>query len=292
MLSVVIATVDPWPQIKECLESLTYQVGDIKIEVMVVDGHGEGLPEDQGFSGIIRMQEIGASVFRLRALGLSKANGEIVAFTEDHCKVAPDWCKQIVDLHTAYPNVAAIGGVVENGATASLLDWVHFLIAKGPFMKPVRKGESQSVTGQENVSFKRKFLPKSFSKNGILQMSFNREMMRKGLKLMMSDRPVVWHVQSLGLVGTCTMHFHTGKCIAGFRRHHLSFLMWMLRLCSCMILPAFLTARTFHTVFTKKRQRLALIMGTPLLLLLTTCHTIGELMGYLFGPGASPSMVR
>ena len=216
-LSVVVATVEPWPEIQVCLESLMEQARSMKVEVIVADGSGHGLPSDPSFSDIIWLCETGATVSQLRELGLVQSKGDIVAFTEDHCKVAYDWCEQIIKLHDRHPDAAAIGGVVENGATDSILDWVHFMIANGPFMKPINSGETRSLSGQANVSFKRKFLQDETSDMGIVQMFFNRDLLRRGLKLMMSNRLVVWHVQSLGFSGTCRMHFHTGRTIAGFR---------------------------------------------------------------------------
>ena len=291
-LSVVVATVEPWPEIRVCLESLMGQVGSMNIELIVADGSGRGLPPDQDFSGIIWLRETGATVSQLRALGVIQSTGDIIAFTEDHCKVAHDWCDQIIKLHDRYPNAAAIGGVIENGATDSILDWVHFMIASGPFMKPIYSGETSSLSGQANVSFKRKFLPAETSDMGIVQMFFNRDLLMRGLKLMMDDRLVVWHIQSLGLSGTFRMHFHTGRNIAGFRLQQLSGFGRILRLMSCIILPFFLVMRTLYSVFKKRRYRFKLIIGLPILILLVICHTAGECLGYLSGPGNSPQMIR
>lgn len=291
-LSVVVATVEPWPEIQICLESLVGQARSMKVEVIVADGSGQGLPSDPSYSDIIWLRETGATVSQLRALGLVQSKGDIVAFTEDHCRVSHDWCEQIIKLHDKYPNAAAIGGVIENGATHSILDWVHFMIANGPFMNPISSGETRSLSGQANVSFKRKFLPVETSDMGIVQMFFNRDLFRRGLKLMMDNRLVVWHIQSLGLSGTCKMHFHTGRNIAGFRIQQLSGLGRMLRLMSCIILPFFLIMRTLYTVFKKRRYRFKLIIGLPILFLLAICHTTGECLGYISGPGNSPLMVR
>lgn len=291
-LSVVVATVEPWPEIQVCLESLINQAHSKKVEVIVADGSGEGLPHEQGFSDIIWLCKKGASVSQLRSLGLVHSQGNIIAFTEDHCKVAHDWCDQIIKLHDRYPNAAAIGGVIENGATGSVLDWIHFMIANGPFMKPIKAGETKYLSGQANVSFKRKFLPLETSDMGIVQMFFNRDLLRRGLNLRMDNRLVVWHIQSLGFSGTCRMHFHTGRNIAGFRIQQLSRFGRMLRLLSCIILPFFLVLRTLFTVFKKRRHRSILIKGLPILFLLAICHTTGECLGYISGPGNSPMMIR
>lgn len=291
-LSIIIATVESWPAIQVCLGSLMKQANSTEIEIIVTDGDGRGLPLDNNYPNIIWLRKIGASVSQLRAFGLSQSKGEIIAFTEDHCKVSSDWCEQIMKLHDRYPNAAAIGGIIENGATNSILDWIHFLISNGPYMKPINSGETNYLSGQANVSFKRKFLPDKLPDSGIVQMFFNRDLIRQRLKIMMDDRIVVWHIQSLGFSGTYKMHFHTGRTIAGFRMEKLSGFGRILRLASCIILPFFLVGRTVYTVFKKRRQRFIMFIGLPILFLLSICHTAGECIGYLSGPGNSPYLVR
>jgi hypothetical protein len=46
------------------------------------------------------------------------------------------------------------------------------------------------------------------------------------------------------------------------------------------------------TVFRKKRGRMRIIWGLPFLVLLVFCHALGELAGYISGPGNSPHMAR
>jgi hypothetical protein len=291
-LSVVIATAEPWPEIRECLESVLHQARSVGAEVVVADGCGRALPEDPAFSDIVWLRESGSSVFRLRALGLSRSRGGVVAVTEDHCRVAPDWCERLLELHARYPEAAAIGGAVENGATGSLLDWMNFLIANGPYMQPIAHGKTRSLTGQANVSFKRAILPSEAEETGHVQMLFNRALRDRGLELILDDRLVVWHIQSLGLAGSCAIHFHNGRTIAGYRRPQLSARGWVLRLGSCLVLPGFLLARAVLTVIQKRRQRVRLALGLPLLAMLVSCHAVGEGVGYLSGPGSSPLRVR
>lgn len=291
-LSVVVAVADPWPAIRTCLESLLCQVSDSSVEIIVTDGNGRALPVGDVPESVRWIRKPGHSIFQLRALGMAEARGDIVASTEDHCKVAPDWCRMLTDLHDQYRDAGAIGGAVENGTDSRILDRVHFLIANGPFMRPNLQAESRVITGQANVSFKREILTSDLPEAGAHQMEMIRDLAGRGTKLRVDDRLVVWHIQSLGIRGTCRMHFHTGRCIASFRLLRLSRFGRILRAGSCAILPVFLTARTVRTVLRKKRYRVSLAAGLPILVLLSCCHTLGELAGYLLGPGNSPQMAR
>ena len=125
-LSVVIATSQPWPEMRGVLDSVYVQTRALGAELIVVDGHGQGLCEDHGYAGVRWLRRPGNTVFQLRAIGLAEARGEVVAVTEDHCRVAPDWCEQVLRAHRENPHAAVIGGVVDNGAVDSLWDRASF----------------------------------------------------------------------------------------------------------------------------------------------------------------------
>ena len=47
-----------------------------------------------------------------RNLGISATQGDIVAYTDDDCRVAPDWAQRIGELFAADPEVAVVCGRV------------------------------------------------------------------------------------------------------------------------------------------------------------------------------------
>ena len=93
-LSIVIATTKAWPELEPCLESLHEQAQAVGAEVVVGDGHGQGLPPDVAdrYPGVRWIKWPGRSVFFLRELAMTEAHGAVVAVTEDHCTVTPGWC--------------------------------------------------------------------------------------------------------------------------------------------------------------------------------------------------------
>ena len=48
------------------------------------------------------------------------SNGAVVAVTEYLCTVTHEWCQGVLRAHRNRPETAAIGGVVENGATTAI----------------------------------------------------------------------------------------------------------------------------------------------------------------------------
>jgi len=173
-LSIVVATRRPWPGLRGLLESVGEQAREVGAEIVIADGGPGALPDGPAPAGIRCLRESGASVLRLRALGLEAARGDVVALTEDHCRVGPSWCRTVLELHRAEGDVAAIGGAVENAATDSLVSRLHFLTAYGVFLRPLPKGEARFIAGEANVSYKRWTLPEGATAGGIQQMLFNQ----------------------------------------------------------------------------------------------------------------------
>jgi hypothetical protein len=290
-LSVVVATNSPWPHARMCLDALTGQARAVGAEIILADGCGRALPEggDGAYPELTWLKAPGESAFRLRWLGMARARGEIVAVTEDHCRVRPGWCERIVEAHRDDPSAAAIGGAVENGTAQHLVDWASFFIANGPFMGPIENGEAERISLQANSSYKRRALPREEPANlGVMEMLHNQALRKQGAKLVADDRIVVDHLQCLDLRTFCALHFHNGRSIAGFRLQRMGRAERVLRLGSCLLLPPVMLWRTLTSVLPKRRFRDRVLLGLPAIAWLLCCHAAGELAGYLAGSGNSP----
>lgn len=294
-LSVILAATHPWPAVEGCLESLYHQAQEVGAEIIVADGDGGALPEARGrYPEIVHLVEPGASVFQLRAIAATHASGEIVAVTEDHCRVSPDWCVQALDAHRRYPRAAAVGGVVENGAQRRLLDWACFMIPNGPFMRPISNGKARMISLQANISYKRWALEEPDAGNGLglMEMLHNRKLLAQGHQLVADDRLVVEHVQFVTLRKACALHYHNGRSIAGFRLAKMNLVGRLLRLGSCSVLTFVNLWKTIRPLQAKGQLHGRILAALPWSLMLLCCHTGGEFVGYLSGPGRSPQRLE
>ncbi|MGH7232141.1 MAG: glycosyltransferase family 2 protein [Nitrospiraceae bacterium] len=289
-LSIVIATTKPWPEVRGCLDSLHSQARFAGAEIIVADGHGRGLAEDgdASYPDVVWLKKPHASVFVLRGLAMARARGALVAVTEDHCRVAPDWCERIIKAHAQHPEAAAIGGAVENGATERLIDWANFLLVFAPFVLPIESGPSERICLQANISYKRHVLPQDMPELGMMEMLFNQRLHAQGDTLIADDRLLVYHVQSWGFFGTFAAHFHNGRSIAGFRLPTMGWPERVLRLGGCPLLPPVLLWRTLRPIWKKRRLYIRTLACLHLLACVVCCHAAGEFIGYLAGPGESP----
>jgi hypothetical protein len=291
-LSVVIATAQPWPAVRVALDSVLPQARAMGAEVIVADGSSHGLPAGADAAGVVVIREPGASVFRLRALGLARSRGEIVAVTEDHCRVPPGWCAAVVRAHRDYPHAAAIGGLVENGATGRLIDWANFFVSNGRFLPPARSGETDVVSGQANLSYKRRVVPREVPALGLMEFLYTRSLRARGEVLVTDARLVVEHVQSCGVAGTSAMHFHNGRSIAGFIADGMPGPARALRALACLPGAPVAFARALAAVLPKRRLAGRILASLPLIGWLVVCHKAGEAAGYLLGPGDSPRRLQ
>jgi hypothetical protein len=294
-LSIIVGTTQPWPEMAVCLDSIHDHAQELDAEILVVDGHGSGLPADIAtrYPQVTPIRIPGASIFQMRAHAMLRARGELIAVTEDHCRVASDWCRQIIAAHRDWPDAAVIGGVVENGSPDRLLDWVHFVAVNGRSMPPVPNGEHREVTFQASVSYKRAVLPREFPPWGYMEWMLNQRLRAQGHKLVLDDRIVVHHIQSFSLVEACAIHFHDSRTIAGFRKREIGLAERVLRVAvGLTVMGPLLLVRSIAPLIEKRRKRELIILGFPYFAVLATCRTAGAVVGFIAGEGDSPKHIR
>lgn len=114
-ISVVVPTYRRSEKLINCLKSLKSQHYDNKsYEVIVVEDDenkkAKKVVEELGFQYLFQPHRGPAAA---RNLGVSKAKGEVVAFTDDDCVVPKGWLAEISRGYEKYPEVAGVGGFME-----------------------------------------------------------------------------------------------------------------------------------------------------------------------------------
>jgi hypothetical protein len=294
-LSVVIPTTQPWPEAQACLNSVYDEARSLGAEVIVADGDARALPPDHEsrYPEVIHLTEQGASVFRLRAIGMAAARGEVVAATEDHCQPAPGWCEGHVRAHAEHPGAAVVGGPVRNGATQTLTAWASFLLNHSPFVPPIASGEGGTVD-HSNVSLKRRFVPRTPSEEGKAEVNIGQRLRRAGETTFIDERILVSHVQWLGIPQTFAIHFHSGRSTSGLRvREGMRATERVAGLGMSLLLGPGMFVQTVRRVRRNRaisRRKLAAVL--PALALLSFSTAVGVTVGYIAGPGSSPPHLR
>ena len=292
-ISITISTGQGWPAILETVRSAEASAAAVGGEVVVTDGSRYGAPALGQLGGRTTWESIpGASVFQLRRVAYQRASAPIVAITEDHCRVGPEWAGRMLAAHAAHPTAAAIGGSVENGAVESDIDWASFLVVQATIAAPIASGATRKLAGAVNASYKRAALPGSDGVDdfGTLDVDHQRRLALSGQTLIADDSIRVIHDQSLGVRGTVLIHFHAGRTYAGFLRRRMDRNTW-LRLFGVVLVPYVRFARA---VIVGRRKGYGTIIDRcwPQMLLLYLVQMAGQIVGFAAGPGDSPNRVQ
>jgi hypothetical protein len=282
-LSVVLATIEPWPDLANCLAVLEPQVAALGGEILVGDGHGDALDAAKASSSE-RLRWIrlpGASVFELRARAAAQARGDIIAMTEDHCLVGADWCARIVDVFQQHPDADVVSGPVLNGSMDKLMDWANFLQTFGPFFPPVNRDQDDRCPPVANVAFRRSVVGSGPIATGWIELELNPRLFADG-RCHLDDGLTVTHVQSHGFWRTMLSHFDNGRSTTGLRTQP-----W-----SNVQAPWKRFWRALGAMGGIKKLTPGVRASVPLMFVLSCCQSAGEAAGVLAGPGRSPSRLR
>jgi hypothetical protein len=276
--------------VRRCLENVAAQATRCSAEILLADSSGAGLPDDvpDALRAVRYIGSPGSSVFDLRAIGTAVSTGEVVAWTEDHCDPAPDWCERIISTHREHPEWLAIGGAMLNAEDATTADWANFLTTFGPFVPPADLRKTDRVPPAANISFKREALPLGRIEAGEVEFGLKRRLLNEG-RLGVDDRVLVRHIQPRALSASAVVHFHNGRCSSGFLARGLPLrarIGWLLR---CLVLPLGIIRNVRVPLAGNREFAGRLARSMPGILILAVCHAAGEFIGLtLNGVGSSP----
>lgn len=293
-LSVVLGTTQPWPELAAFLETVVPEARELGAEVIVVDNNGRGLPDDyaQENPEVVWITERGASIFRMRSVGMSIARGDVIALTEDHCLPSPGWCEAHLRAHAEHPDAAAVGGPVGNGATERLSAWGSFLLNHAEYMQPIESGERATID-RANISYKRWAVPRTPSDLGVAEPFIDEQLRKSGAKFVMTTGAPVTHDQSFGPRDTLSIHFHSGRSTAGLRvLGGMSPGERARRAATSAVLGPAMFAATLRRVARKRPKSARALASLPMSLAIAVTISAGLIAGYVAGPGGSTRHIR
>ena len=225
------------------------------------------------------------SVPQLRAAGYRVSCGDVVAFTEDHCRLAPAWPGSLVDA-LRDRQVGAAGGPVPNARSGSLVDRAIYASRYASFAPPVQAGPCRSLPGT-SIAYRRETLERFFGSGaeGLWEHELNLRIADAGLRQEMV--PTAWasHGKRYRFLPYCELRMRHGRCYAGRRAAAGASSLAALR---APLLPGLLTARTLRSM-ASKTDLSDWIPALPLTAVIHCAWALGELIGYLAGSGPSCS---
>ena len=294
LVSVVIASVNGFPALGECLEALARQKGQVASEVLVVDRCGAEtraavrarFPDVQVIAA-----KAGTSVPALRAMGMAQARGRMIAILEDHCNIQPGWLEAIARQRQA--GALVIGGAVENGSVERTVDWAAFFCEYARFMPPVPRGVVREITGNNSVYDRTVLERVGPEATAEVWESFLHDRMRDLGVAFHSDPDLsVVHKKTFGYGHFLAQRYHYSRSFAGQRLKGSPWWKRMGYACATPLLPPILMGRLLGAVARKRRHGARFVQASPVLLTFLMSWAWGEAVGALLGPGRSLARVE
>ncbi len=227
--SVIVPTRRRPENLARCLDAITeLDYPRDRFEVIVVDDGG-GIPLGpvvERFRGPLRLsllvQQRATGPAAARNAGVSQAEGELLAFTDDDCRFAPDWLRIVAGRYRAEPE-RAFGGHTVN------------MLVRNPYASTSQLvldvGYAFLNSGSDTARFfttNNLAVPASlFRLLGGLDpdyltaedRDFCARWLARGWKLTYVPEAVVYHASRLTFSSFCRQHFAYGR---GARQYHLA----------------------------------------------------------------------
>jgi hypothetical protein len=292
-VSIVVGSVEGWPGIRGTVAAFEAAASRAGGEVIVTDGSGRPAPDPGEIASTTRWhQGPGLSIFQLREIGYRMATGPLVAISEDHVFVPPDWGERYIAAFAASPEAAAIGGSVLNSATASLVDWASFFVVQAPQVAPIRSGPVGRLSGAVNVAYRAEALEEIDDNGGLGAMDglHQRDLRKRGAILVADDTIRVAHEQFGTVASFTAIHFHAGRTFAGFLRGRMDGQAWF-RFLGVGLVPSLRLGRAV-VLLRARGYGPTVRRALPLMLWLLYAQAAGHLLGFIAGPGDSPRHLR
>jgi hypothetical protein len=292
-ISIVNIDVDGPPELTKSLEALAEQSARHNAEVIVVSRAGSNIAGVAGVAGLNGLENIvqlhtdgPLGIPAMRALGLRRARGELVAFTESRCLASSNWLDEIV--RACSKDFAGIGGAIEPAKFKRLVDWAVFICEYHSAMLPLESLETRGLPGNNSVYWKSSLeaLDPSLLDN-YWESFFQGELQARGERLMQVPTIVVRKEKRFTFGYFMRQRFHFSRSFAGMRRARLSKGKRLIYLAGSPLIPGLMLWRIGREIFRKKRLRMHFLLSLPLLTAFLTSYAIGEFVGYLSGGGDS-----
>jgi glycosyltransferase involved in cell wall biosynthesis len=292
-LSVVVPSVNGRQDLIGCLAALERQRDDVDVEILVADRCGPELcAEVRTTYPNVRILEAsaGTTIPDLRAMAIAAARGRALAVIEDHVIVPPGWAKAL--LGELGGQQIVVGGAIENAATERLVDWAAFLCEYSHCITPLPDGPSDWLPGN-NVVYPRELLDRyrNVLGGGRWENHLHDAMRRDGVALMFRPRITVGHKKHYTVGEYVSQRYLYARSYAGARVANAPLAKRLAYGAAAAALPPLLFYRTVTRIVAKRRHRAELVRSLPLLAVFVVSWALGEMVGYVAGPGDSLAKV-
>jgi hypothetical protein len=287
-LSVIVPVPDRFSTVAEVVRHVAAQDRRGEMEILLVSPMDIDVPADamDGFHSwtALRVPDW-RSTAEARVAGVLAARSPIVAFVEDHCFPTAGWADALIEAHRG--DWVAVGPVILNANPSFTISWANLVIEYGPWLYPQSGGPASHIPGH-NSSYKRERLLAYGDRLAALleaESVLHWDLGRQGFRMAIEPRARSRHKNFARLWPSLGLRFQSGRLFASSRA-----LSWSAgrRLAFAAGSPGLPFLRTWRarTLLRRHTTRRTPFVA-PLVFGLLIVDALGELAGYLTGPGSA-----
>jgi len=228
------------------------------------------------------------SIGQGKAAGVKAARAPLVVFSENHCRVKPDWAKALIETH-GRREFAVVGPVVFNANPNSAVSWACFLPFYGPWMGH-RSGKNMNHLPGNQSCYRREILlayGQDLADALEAESLLHWDLVDKGYQLRLEPKVAVGHINPTRLCSLMEEHYHGSRIFAYLRARHQSAFRRFVYTAGSPLIPLI----RIHRIFQETREARLNIRILWKAIVPTTINlctgAIGEMAGYAFGVGES-----
>lgn len=284
-ISVIVASYNAQATIRDCLRSLEDQATSVPYEMIVVDSSTDDT------AGIVRQEFPAVGLLTsetrrypgdARNLGIARAKGDILAFTDTDCIAPPDWIARIARAHER--SDPAIGGAVRNGNPEHAVAWAAYFCEFSQWMPGAPESKMVEIPTC-CLSLKRwafdafgPFLEGTYCSDS----AFCWKLSAQNLAPLFVPEISVAHINISRFRRFITKTFLHGRSFARVRASEARFSRRTRTAYAAATpcLPPVLLGRVAARVFRRKHFRRQFLRTLPLVALGLTAWSAGEFVGY------------
>ena len=292
-ISVVIPSVNGWPDLDRCLTALERQLADTRVEVLVPERCGSAVQgavaRKYPWARLIPVTT-NTTIPQMRAIAFREAHAPTVAVIEDHVIVPPGWARAMIAARTTQTRVVA-GGLV-NAATDRAVDWAAWLCEYNHLSAPMQSGPVDSIHGN-HTSYDRELLAecRDVVESGRWEDALHEALRRRGVILWFRPDIVAGHRKHYTVREYTRQRFLYSRAYAALRLGGASLGRRLAYGVVALALPPVLFLRIVSRVWRGRLYRSHLAPSLPLLAVFVCSWGLGEAVGAWFGDGGALAKV-
>ena len=290
-LSVILPTADNYSTIRRTVSALHAQTVCDRIELVIVSPTDDPGVVEADVSRFASVKIVNGGPLRTsnisRAAGIRAASAPIVVLAEDHCFPDPDWASALIEAHRG--DWAVVGPVLKNANPRSMTSWANLLLEYYPWLDGADRAEQNDLPGH-NSAYRKDLLlaygdrlEQLFEVEAVIQ----RDLREKGHKMLLEPRARTNHLNFSRISSALYLRFHAGRSFAGHRTMGWSIPKRVGYILGSPLIPIVRFARIVRMVRASPTYSWLFPKVLPMLALTLLLDGLGELAGYMSGPGGA-----